>query len=75
MAVAKILKAIVDEEQPGVVLCGKQAIDNDMNATGQMLSASWLVTSDVRIEVGVEGDGATVTREVTVVCKQKVKMP
>ena len=39
LAVAKILKAIVDEEQPGLVLCGKQAIDNDMNATGQMLSA------------------------------------
>ena len=37
LAVAKILKAIVDEEQPGLVLCGKQAIDNDMNATGQML--------------------------------------
>jgi len=39
LAVAKILEAIVCEEQPGVVLCGKQAIDNDMNATGQMLSA------------------------------------
>ena len=37
LSVAKILKAIVDEEQPGLVLCGKQAIDNDMNATGQML--------------------------------------
>ena len=39
LAVAKILKGVVDEEQPGLVLCGKQAIDNDMNATGQMLSA------------------------------------
>ncbi len=39
LAVAKLLKAVVDEEQPGIVLCGKQAIDNDMNATGQMLSA------------------------------------
>ncbi len=39
LAVAKILKAIVDEEQPGLVIAGKQAIDNDMNATGQMLAA------------------------------------
>ena len=40
LAVAKILaKGVVDEEQPGIVLAGKQAIDNDMNATGQMLSA------------------------------------
>jgi hypothetical protein len=39
LAVAKILKAIVDEEKPELVLAGKQAIDNDMNATGQMLSA------------------------------------
>ncbi len=39
LAVAKILKAIVDGEQPSLVLCGKQSIDNDMNATGQMLSA------------------------------------
>jgi hypothetical protein len=37
--VAKILAKVVEEEQPGLVLCGKQAIDNDMNATGQMLSA------------------------------------
>ena len=34
-----LLKAVVDEEQPGLVLAGKQAIDNDMNATGQMLAA------------------------------------
>ena len=39
LAVAKLLKAVVDEEQPSLILCGKQAIDNDMNATGQMLSA------------------------------------
>ena len=36
LTVAKILKGIVDEEAPSLVLCGKQAIDNDMNATGQM---------------------------------------
>ena len=39
LAVAKLLAAVVKEEAPGLVLCGKQAIDNDMNATGQMLSA------------------------------------
>ena len=39
LAVAKILKAVIDEEQPKLVLAGKQAIDNDMNATGQMLAA------------------------------------
>ncbi|MEL0286292.1 MAG: electron transfer flavoprotein subunit beta/FixA family protein, partial [Paracoccaceae bacterium] len=39
LAVAKILKGVVDEEQPGLVICGKQAIDNDLNATGQMLAA------------------------------------
>ncbi len=65
LAVAKILKAIVDEEQPGMVLCGKQAIDNDMNATGQMLAAllGWSqATFASKIEI--DGDSANVTREV-----------
>ena len=77
LAVAKILKAIVDEEQPGVVLCGKQAIDNDMNATGQMLSAllGWSQATFAS-EVDVEGDSATVTREVDGGLQTiKVKMP
>src|SRR5271165_2830374 len=39
LAVAKILKALVDKEGPGMVILGKQAIDDDMNATGQMLAA------------------------------------
>ena len=39
LAVAKLLKALVDKEQPGLVIMGKQAIDDDMNATGQMLAA------------------------------------
>ena len=39
MAVAKLLKAIVDKEQPGLVILGKQAIDDDSNQTGQMLAA------------------------------------
>jgi electron transfer flavoprotein beta subunit len=65
LAVAKILKAICDEEQPGLVICGKQAIDNDMNATGQMLAAltGWSQATFAN-EVKVEGDKATVTREV-----------
>ena len=65
LAVAKILKGIVDEEQPGLVLCGKQAIDNDMNATGQMLSAllGWSQATFAS-DVEIDGDSATVTREV-----------
>ncbi|WP_299916983.1 electron transfer flavoprotein subunit beta/FixA family protein [uncultured Roseobacter sp.] len=65
LSVAKILKAIVDEEQPGLVLCGKQAIDNDMNATGQMLSAlmGWSQATFAS-EVAIEGEHAVVSREV-----------
>ena len=65
LAVAKLLKAVVDEEGPGLVLAGKQAIDNDMNATGQMLSAllGWSqATFASKIEL--EGEHATVTREI-----------
>jgi electron transfer flavoprotein beta subunit len=65
LAVAKILKGIVDEEQPGLVLAGKQAIDNDMNATGQMLSAllGWS-QGTFASELDIDGDKAVVTREV-----------
>ena len=65
LAVAKILKAIVDEERPGLVLTGKQAIDNDMNATGQMLSAllGWSQATFAS-EIEIEGDKAKVSREV-----------
>jgi len=65
LTVAKILKAIVDEEKPGLVLCGKQAIDNDMNATGQMLAAllGWSQATFAS-ELAIEGDKAVVTREV-----------
>ncbi len=65
LAVAKILKAVIDEEQPGIVLAGKQAIDNDMNATGQMLSAllGWSQATFASA-LDVEGDAAVVTREV-----------
>jgi electron transfer flavoprotein beta subunit len=77
LAVAKILKAICDQEQPGLVICGKQAIDNDMNATGQMLSAllGWSQATFAS-ELGIEGDTATVTREVDGGLQTiKVKMP
>ncbi len=65
LAVAKILKAVVEQEKPGLVICGKQAIDNDLNATGQMLSAlmGWSQATFAS-ELNVEGDSAIVTREV-----------
>ncbi|WP_295081078.1 electron transfer flavoprotein subunit beta/FixA family protein [Tabrizicola sp.] len=65
LAVAKLLAAVVKEEAPGLVLCGKQAIDNDMNATGQMLAAllGWSQATFAS-EVAIEGDTAKVTREV-----------
>jgi len=77
LSVAKILAKIVEEEQPGLVLCGKQAIDNDMNATGQMLSAlvGWSQATFAS-DVDVDGDSATVTREVDGGLQTiKVKMP
>ncbi|MCK8463888.1 electron transfer flavoprotein subunit beta/FixA family protein [Aliiroseovarius sp. S1339] len=65
LAVAKILAKVVEEEQPGLVLAGKQAIDNDMNATGQMLSAllGWS-QGTFASELDIDGDKAVVTREV-----------
>ena len=65
LAVAKILKAIVDEEQPGLVILGKQAIDDDSNQTGQMLAAL-LGWSQATFASKLEVDGADfkVTREV-----------
>ena len=65
LAVAKLLAAVVREEAPGLVICGKQAIDNDMNATGQMLAAllGWSQATFVS-ELAIDGDKAVVTREV-----------
>ncbi|MXQ08061.1 electron transfer flavoprotein subunit beta/FixA family protein [Alphaproteobacteria bacterium GH1-50] len=77
LAVAKLLKAVIDEEQPGLVLCGKQAIDNDMNATGQMLAAltGW-AQATFASKVEIDGDHASVTREVDGGLQTiKVKMP
>ena len=65
LAVAKLLAAVVAEEAPGLVLCGKQAIDHDMNATGQMLSAllGWSQGTFIS-QLSVADGKATVTREV-----------
>ena len=65
LAVAKILKNIVEKEEPGIVVCGKQAIDNDLNATGQMLSGllGWSQATFAS-ELNIDGDRAIVTREV-----------
>ena len=65
LAVAKILKAVADEEKPDLILMGKQAIDNDLNATGQMLAAL-MGCAQATFASGLEvGDGsATVVREV-----------
>ncbi len=71
LAVAKMLKAIVDKEQPGIVILGKQAIDDDCNQTGQMLAAllgwaqgtfaSKLEIADGRMKVTREVDGGLET--------------
>ena len=65
LAVAKLLRAIVQKEQPGLVVMGKQAIDDDMNATGQMLAAllGW-AQGTFASKVVIDGSKAVVTREV-----------
>jgi electron transfer flavoprotein beta subunit len=65
LAVAKILKAIVEAEKPGLVIMGKQAIDDDCNQTGQMLSAllGWS-QGTFASKIAIEGDSISVTREV-----------
>lgn len=65
LAVAKVLKAIIDKEQPKLVIVGKQAIDGDCGQTGQMLAAllDWpQATSASKVEIA--GDKAKVTREI-----------
>src|SRR4051812_5925213 len=65
LAVAKLLKALADKEQPQLIILGKQAIDDDCNQTGQMLAAllGW-PQATFASKVTIEGDKATVTREV-----------
>ena len=65
LAVAKLLKALVDKEQPGLVILGKQAIDDDCNQTGQMLAALLdRPQATFASKVEIDGDAAKVTREV-----------
>jgi electron transfer flavoprotein beta subunit len=65
LAVAKILKAIVEAEKPGLVILGKQAIDDDSNQTGQMLAAllGW-AQGTFASKLVLDGDNVSVTREV-----------
>jgi electron transfer flavoprotein beta subunit len=65
LAVAKLLKALVDKEQPQLVILGKQAIDDDCNQTGQMLAAlTGMPQGTFASKVEVAGDKVSVTREV-----------
>jgi electron transfer flavoprotein beta subunit len=65
LAVAKLLKAIVDKEQPGLILLGKQSIDGDNNQTGQMLAAlAGLAQGTFASEIAVADGKVTVTREI-----------
>ena len=65
LAVAKLLKALVDKEQPQLIILGKQAIDDDNNQTGQMLAAlADLPQATFASKVEVAGDKVSVTREV-----------
>jgi electron transfer flavoprotein beta subunit len=65
LAVAKLLKALVDKEQPGLVIVGKQAIDDDCNQTGQMLAAlAKLPQGTFASKVEVADNAVAVTREV-----------
>ncbi len=77
LAVAKILKALVDKEQPGLVILGKQAIDDDCNQTGQMLAAlANLPQATFASKVEIAGDSVNVTREVDGGLETvKVKLP
>ena len=77
LAVAKILKAVVDAEKPGLVILGKQAIDDDSSQTGQMLAAllGW-AQGTFASKLAIDGDSVTVTREVDGGLQTvKLKMP
>lgn len=65
LAVAKLLKAIVDEEKPDLIFLGKQSIDSDNGQTGQMLAAlAGMSQATYASEVSIDGDRVNVTREV-----------
>ena len=65
LAVAKLIKAVCDKEQARLIICGKQAIDDDSNQTGQMVAAllGWSQATFAS-EVKIDGDSALVTREI-----------
>ena len=77
LAVAKLLKAVIEKEQPGLVIIGKQAIDDDCNQTGQMLAALCdLPQATFASKIEIQGDSANVTREVDGGLETlKVKLP
>ena len=77
LAVAKLLKALVDKEKPNLVILGKQAIDDDCNQTGQMLAVlAGLPQATFASKVEVTGETAQVTREVDGGLETlKVKLP
>ena len=65
LVIAKLLKAVVDKEQPGLVILGKQSIDGDNNQTGQMLGAlANMAQGTFASKVVIEGDKVNVTREI-----------
>ena len=65
LTVAKLLKAVVEKEQPQIVLLGKQTIDSDNNQTGQMLAAlTGMGQGTFASEVAIDGDKVSVTREI-----------
>jgi electron transfer flavoprotein beta subunit len=77
LAVAKILKQVVEAEQPGLIILGKQAIDDDCNQTGQMLAAllGW-AQGTFASKIALDGDAINVTREVDGGLQTvKLKMP
>ena len=67
LTAARIFLELINREQPGLVLLGKQAIDDDNNQTGQMLAALWgRPQATFASELKIDGDSATVTREVDI---------
>ena len=77
LTVAKILKGVSDAEKPGLIIVGKQAIDDDSNQTGQMLAALLgSAQATFASKIAIEGDNATVTREIDGGLQTiKVKLP
>jgi len=77
LAIAKLFKHVVEKESPGLVILGKQAIDDDSNQTGQMLSVlTGMSQATFASKVEFDGDGLKVTREVDAGLESiHVKMP